>query len=274
MDKQNKYKSPILRTPRKAGGTFYTFPSATEDIGLNINQRRNKVSLSHYALLNIPVTNTSNKINTNVTDDKNHSTDEEKANERTRNKNLFNLTNIQGHRDYLSQNAQTFTPSQQLGLSLQNYVFNFETILRNDPDYDMSAVYTVSERVFWKWLKETGAIRWIYDNTTNTWVEEPETVVRHNADGSLEREVTGYSRVVQCIGEISAGSSRMDTFGMFNETYVTIPTSYGGTQQFFRVYEDENYKLGTNYYIDPKQVLSGRNRSTDNKHNTHGLDKV
>lgn len=94
----------------------------------------------------------------------------------------------------------------------------------------MSAVYTVSERVFWKWLKETGAIRWIYDNTTNTWVEEPETVVRHNADGSLEREVTGYSRVVQCIGEISAGSSRMDTFGMFNETYVTIPTSYGGTQ--------------------------------------------
>ena len=50
----NKNKTPLIRPLRKEGGTLYVFPSATEDIGLNINSRMNKVALSHYALLDIP----------------------------------------------------------------------------------------------------------------------------------------------------------------------------------------------------------------------------
>ena len=48
------FKTPKISKMRTSGGTFITFGSATEDIGLNINERNNKVSLSNYVLLNIP----------------------------------------------------------------------------------------------------------------------------------------------------------------------------------------------------------------------------
>ena len=48
-----KLRTPIIM-PRKQGGTFYTFSSAMEDIGLNINESHNCVEISHYVLLDIP----------------------------------------------------------------------------------------------------------------------------------------------------------------------------------------------------------------------------
>jgi hypothetical protein len=53
-------KTPLLKALRhlgdnySSGGTMYVFPSASEDIGLNLNSNVNGVALSHYALLNIP----------------------------------------------------------------------------------------------------------------------------------------------------------------------------------------------------------------------------
>ena len=49
-----KFKTPTIKALRAQGGTFYTMSSTTEDIGLNINERNNKVAVSHYALLNLP----------------------------------------------------------------------------------------------------------------------------------------------------------------------------------------------------------------------------
>ena len=51
--------TPLLKPLRisstgSSGGSLYVFPSACEDIGLNINGGVNNVNLSHYALLNIP----------------------------------------------------------------------------------------------------------------------------------------------------------------------------------------------------------------------------
>jgi hypothetical protein len=46
-------RTPIIM-PRKQGGTFYTFGSAMEDIGLNINESHNRDEISNYVLLNIP----------------------------------------------------------------------------------------------------------------------------------------------------------------------------------------------------------------------------
>ena len=45
-------KTPLLRPLRTHGATMYVFPSASEDIGLNINSGAYGVSMSHYALLN------------------------------------------------------------------------------------------------------------------------------------------------------------------------------------------------------------------------------
>ena len=47
-------RTPLLRPLRDNGATLYVFPSASEDIGLNIDSRTTGVALSHYALLNIP----------------------------------------------------------------------------------------------------------------------------------------------------------------------------------------------------------------------------
>ena len=47
-------RTPLLRPLRDNGATLYVFPSANEDIGLNLNSRATGVAMSHYALLNLP----------------------------------------------------------------------------------------------------------------------------------------------------------------------------------------------------------------------------
>ena len=50
-----KLRTPLIK-PRPQGGTFYTFGSALEDIGLNINELNDTVAMSHYILLDLPET--------------------------------------------------------------------------------------------------------------------------------------------------------------------------------------------------------------------------
>jgi hypothetical protein len=54
-------RTPLLRPLRDNGATLYVFPSASEDIGLNLDSRSTSVALSHYALLNLPVTEFDNE---------------------------------------------------------------------------------------------------------------------------------------------------------------------------------------------------------------------
>ena len=231
----NKLKTPILRRMRETGGTIYTFPSVTEDIGLNLNERNNKVALTHYALLDIPKSDTVDRKNID--------------------KNKFNPTLIPGHK--LNYNNSiigggTVTPADHMVASLQNYVMNMENAIRNHPDYNYNLTETVSERIFWKWLKETGAIRWAYDEASDTFTEEHERKL--NEDGSFID--SGYERVVKCVGEITATAKTEGSSGVYNETYINIPTSYGSPQQYFTVYEDNNYKLGKAYRAN--EFIEGR----------------
>jgi len=200
--------TPFVKRMRTQGGTIYTFTSALEDIGLNINERNNIVKMSHYALLNIPAIDAPNSLQ----------------------ENKFNIFAIPGAFQY-------FGPSHKDGRlavaeSFQNYALNLETYLLSQSSYNAALSTTVSERVFWKWLKETSAIRWVPVNTSagTYWQEE------YTLDNS-----TGYSSVVKCIGQISAGSVRTDTFGTYNETYILVPTSFGQTPVYFKQVEDDNY---------------------------------
>lgn len=232
-----KNRTPLIRQLRTQGGTLYTFSSATEDIGLNINEKNNRVALSHYALLNIPEAKTT-------------------ANISEINSNKFNVSEILGaFSNIIEDQSQVVSiPNILIAESFQNYALNLETILLNQDTYNYSLSKTVSERVFWKWLKETGAIRWYYDSSNGYWLEP------------IDEE--GYSQVVQCFGEIFTGAQRSDTFGMYNETYVKIPTSYGQTFSYFKTTPDVNYnyemvldnKLGTPDFIvgqDNDEKLNG-----------------
>lgn len=186
----NYNKTPLLRPLRPNGSTLYMFPSAQEDIGLNINSSAYGAALSSYALLNL-------------------------------NKQNFN-----------------FTSTQALAKDLQNYLMNFETTLLNESDYDFQQPGTVSEKVFWHWMKKNGMqIEEIILDDTHTGIYREKNYRCDDAN-----------RIVQGFGQIDAGNSLSTEFGMFNETYVTVPTSYGNGPVFFRLsdnYEDTNYVPGT-----------------------------
>jgi hypothetical protein len=196
---------------RTTGGTIYNFSSAVEDIGLNINERNNVVKISHFALLNIPKINEPDNMP----------------------ENRFNVMAIPSALESWKTSGSIKDGRVIIAESFQNYALNLEANLLNQDDYDSTLSKTVSERVFWKWLKETGAIRWSPSDTSTYWWET------EDADGSL-----GYNTVVKYFGLVSAGNVRQDSFGTYNETYALVPTSHGQMDVYFEQVEDTNYKHG------------------------------
>ena len=240
-----KLKTPIVRPLRKKGGTFFTFASAIEDIGLNITERNNKVKLSHYATLNIPDCNEKPNENDNNIDAS------------VNRFNIFSVPGAMGNRYVFNdgeENTGGYMISQDINSavaqSFMSYALNMETAVINNSKYDYSTSLTVSERIFWKWLKECGAIRW------------------HKVDGKLyEGDATpneSYSRVVQSIGKIDGVSQRSSDYGMYNEVYVNIPSSFGTTEPIiFREVEDNNYSYNKQYISDTERLIG---YSTDNEY--------
>lgn len=203
MATAKKLRTPIIK-PRTQGGTFYTFGSAMEDIGLNINNSNNKVDLSHYILLDIPTfgKNTGDlKLNT-----------------------IGNYTENIG--DY--QFAEYF----------QDAILNMETVLRNQDDYNYAAMKTVSERVFWKWLfKDT-----------------PDSSFIQSGKYYYENASTAKAKA---FGRIVSGSQRIDNYGIYNETFVQIPSSYGQMRVLFKPVEDENYNYDSTYTSTNNGIIEG-----------------
>lgn len=230
-----KQMTPIIRPLRNGSGTLYAFPSAVEDIGLNLDSTANKIALSKFVVLNLPSADTSD---TNI-----------KANH-------FNFTNIPGIANTLNNNT-SLNERQKVASALQNYMMNMEATIINQDDYDYSASATVSERVFWKFLKECGAIRWVPVDTDKATLNGKRLYMEEEEDPS-----TGYKRVVQSVGQIGGGNAVSGEFGMYNETYVNIPSTYGASQIFFKIQEDHNYRLGEIYESPSKDYLSGRDSAS------------
>lgn len=206
----NNRITPFVKRMRTTGGTIYTFSSAVEDIGLNINERNNVVKISHFALLNIPKINEPENIS----------------------ENRFNVFAIPSAFENWKTGGSIKDGRVIVAESFQNYALNLEANLLNQDSYDSTLSRTVSERVFWKWMKETGAIKWA--NPSNGYWMEAE-----DADENI-----GYNTVVKYFGQVSAGNIRSDSFGTYNETYVLVPTSHGQMEPYFEQIEDANYKHG------------------------------
>ena len=201
-----KLRTPIIM-PRKQGGTFYTFGSAMEDIGLNINESHNRVEISHYVLLNIP--NFANDLDTNNT-----------------------FLNLSSELDYSSSEYTVDSSTQGdfiFADQFQNYCLNFETVLRNQENYNYASNKTVSERAFWKWL---------FGRMKN---DDDRFITYGNYIYEKKEKA-----IAKAFGAISAGSQRTDDSGLYNETFVQIPSSYGQMPVLFKKVIDENY-IETSY---------------------------
>lgn len=188
MATNKKLRTPIIK-PRKQGGTFYTFGSAMEDIGLNINERTNRIEISHYVLLNIPSFDSS----------------------------IFG-TPVQG--TYVTKKGDYIFAE-----AFQDYVLNMETVLRNQDTYNYTTYKTVSERVFWKWLFKDSSIGDFGSISGGYYYEK-------DIDNSIAKS----------FGRIYSGSQRSDEYGLYNETFVQIPSSYGQMRIFYKPVYDENYR--------------------------------
>lgn len=192
------YKSlhtPIIK-PRVQGGTFYTFASALEDIGLNINELRNKVTISHYALLDLPEFDSSSKFD-------------------TLSQTNFANSEVSNIGDY------------KFAEGFQNYVLNMETVVRNQENYNFTESKTVSERIFWKWLQKS-CLHLQKDPSSDYYL-----------DSSL---------TVKGFGQIVSGSQRSDNYGLYNETFVQIPSSFGQMKCLFKKSSDSNYYARSDGY--------------------------
>jgi hypothetical protein len=228
--------APLIKPIRLQGGTFYTFSSASEDLGLTFNNSQKKFKFSKFALLNIP-------------DIKNPTLGE----------NFIGLSNSPGA---FAEIDGSKTVNDYFAESFQNYCLNLEAIIASDESYDPTVDRTVSERVFFKWLKETGAMRFreaTVGEISSTiygirWVEEAES--------------SSYKRVVKYVGDINILNSVRNNFNAFSEVYIYIPTSHGNTPTvLFDAIADANYgpnRVFTNTPANPlaAEYLFGRDAAT------------
>ncbi len=226
--------APFIRPIRLQGGTFYTFTSASEDLGFSFNSDDKKFRFSNYALLNIP--------------------DIRRA---TAGENFIQFDavpaafSIDG-----SKSLNTY-----LGESFQNYALNLETTIISSEQYDPFVQRTVSERVFFKWLKEIGAIR--FREANNSELSDPIYGVHYVEENSSNL----YTKVVQYIGEIDVINNVKNKENAYTEVYIHIPTSHGAQPNIlFATEEDANYFVNaefTNIQPDPANnvLIYGRKQS-------------
>jgi len=234
---------PLLSIIRK--GTFITMPSASEDLNNAFipQNANNGFQFSHFALLNIP--NIKPTLGGNV-------------------QNSVDFLNIEGH-FVQGLNTQNIDPNAQnkldLSESFQNYVLNFEANLTSQETYNRANLNTVSERIFFKWLKEIGALR--FQEATNTKKVSTVTEKRFLEEDNV---VNLYERCVQYVGAVEMqGSNFKQNENQFNEVYINIPSQNGNTPTvLFKSLSDENYNENTivQAVVNP-EFIKGRDE-TDN----------
>jgi|LauGreDrversion4_2_1035121.scaffolds.fasta_scaffold02556_6 hypothetical protein len=133
--------TPLYKSLKSNGTTFYAFPGAAEDISAAYQNSNYKMYFSKFALLNFPKQNT--------TQGANHEPIQ------------FDFENA----FQKSVNAVDTTKfSEAIVESLRNYVANHEVVLResrkNNKDYfyNVNSISTATEKIFWKWCRKLNVI--------------------------------------------------------------------------------------------------------------------
>jgi hypothetical protein len=249
-------KTPFIRPLQVQGGTFYTFTSAAEDLSFTFNNSVNKFRFSKFALLNIPDI------------DNNASTDT----------NFIRLNGPDSaFLDWANSTGQIITGDANIDFSqsFQSYCLNIESTITGTDEYDSTLRQNISERIFFKWLKEIGAMRFqpasssqvspsLNQNTVTIVNDLPVTQKRY-VEGDAPVGTTGsygmtgatYNRVVQYIGNLDIVNSVKNSTNAYSEVYVYIPTKDGNTPYvLFKNVVDKNYYPDFQWSNDPSDPLN------------------
>lgn len=237
--------TPFIRPIATEGGSFYTFSSAAEDIGFSFNEATNKLRFSKYVLLNIPDIQTPGPLTDTLTPE-----------------NYIQFDGIPGA--FANDGGKSL--NTYLAESLENYCYNLETIITSSPTYNPNLKRNVSERTFFKWLKEIGAMRFRQANDTE--LTDVGTFGEHFVE---EDESEFYNRVVKYIGYIDVVNSVKNNHNAYSEIYVYIPTSHGSQPYLlFTATDDENYSPGMIFTnVDTTDPLNNEYLVGRDKDDTH-----
>jgi hypothetical protein len=231
--------TPLIRPPQVDGGSFYTFSSGARDLTKTLNNNNLQLIFSKFVLLNIP------------------DFDRLDPNSFSNYQNFMQFDTIDG---MITTGGLKADPNINFTESLQNYMLNLEELIISDVNYNNDVRRSPAERIFFKWLKETGAIRFreattLEKTTTITrplFVEEDE-----NPSGPVQ-----YRRVVKYIGEIDVVNNVDKAGEVYTEVYINIPTEVGGTPTIlFDSLQDDNYQPGLAIQ-GPSEFILGRNAAT------------
>jgi hypothetical protein len=229
--------TPLLKPIQNKQGILYTFQSALEDINLTLSNSENAVRFSKFALLRIPEFGTPDSLETD---------------------NKF---------QFLAQGESTLNEGvnsdQNINLaqSFQSYALNMEALMLSRPQYKREEKLTISERVFWKWLKEAGSVRFRDANSLEKNIDLLGSNKRFVEDATA---TSTYNKVVQYVGDIDAVSSIKSKDNSYTEVYIHVPTNVGSTTHvLFKSVKDDNYfpnMTVANNPLSPLDIeyLSGR----------------
>lgn len=226
--------------------SLITFPSSLEDFSLSGQSANNrKVYFSDFALLNIPNIMSDYPIGTNAVD----------------------VERLQ-HYFVNGRNIGTNGAGDRIDLSesLQNYALNFEALLTESDGYKRDALLNTSERIFFKWLKEVGAIHY----------RKSDSYYSNDVRFQEKEEKDGYSSVVQYVSKIGMQGKIHGKKNSFNEVYVNIPSNVGRTDKvLFKSVADENYypMMPIISGSDP-EYINGFNPSTFSSKNGLSLEAI
>jgi len=249
-------KTPFIRPLQVQGGTFYTFSSSAEDLSFTFNNSDSKFRFSKFALLNIP--NIDNSASTQT-----------------------NYVRLNGpdsaFLDWANSTQQIITGDANIDFSqsFQSYCLNIESTITGDDQYDSSLKQNISERIFFKWLKEIGAIRYsaadstevspALDQNTVTIVNDVPITQKRYVEGDAVYGTTGaygmtgapYNRVVQYVGNLDIVNSVKNSTNAYSEVYVYIPTKDGNTPYvLFKNVTDKNYYPDYQWTNNPSNPLN------------------
>jgi hypothetical protein len=251
-------KTPFIRPLQVQGGTFYSFSSAAEDLSFTFNNSVNKFRFSKFALLNLP--NIDNGFSSQSQD------------------NIIRLSAPDSaFLDYATSAGKIITGNGNIDFSqsFQSYCLNLESTIFSTDEYDSTLKQNVSERVFFKWIKEIGAIRFrpanpsevspsLDQNSVVTVNDLPVTQKRY-VEGDQPLGTTGsygiqsgtYNRVVQYIGNLDIVNSVKNSDNSYSEVYVYIPTKDGNTPTvLFKNVVDKNYYQDFQWTNNPNNPLN------------------
>lgn len=235
--------TPFIKPIKIEGGTFYTCLSAQEDINYTFENSTKKFRFSKFVLLKIPPLKSLRLTTQELLSD-------------SYKPNYVQLDSILGaSRVYDSLNLPNIQNNNVFAESFQNYYYNLETLLTSNDNYSIDEQRTVSERVFFKWLKEIGAIRFrvandseVVNNIGVRYVEEDNS---YDTSGNPI-----YDRVIKYIGDINIINSIKNPLNSFTEIYMHIPSSHGCTPYvLLNSISDNNYH--------PNMKLASKNAQID-----------